>query len=60
MVQKLSILTGDIYEQRGPGGGAKPQIREQLRDMYDPIWHHDLKEEVKRTVVSIYGPRGVL
>lgn len=51
---------GDIVEERGPGGGTIPQIQEQLRDIYHPIWHHDLKEEVERAVASVYGPRGVL
>ncbi|KNZ81830.1 Salicylate hydroxylase [Termitomyces sp. J132] len=60
MVQKMSIVTGDIYERRGPTGGTNAQVREQLRDMYHPIWHHDLKGEVKRTVAHVYGARGVL
>ncbi|KAG6900611.1 hypothetical protein C0993_007834 [Termitomyces sp. T159_Od127] len=60
MVQSLSTLMGDIVEKRGPGGGTIAQIREQLRDIYHPIWHHDLKEEVERAVASVYGKRGVL
>ncbi|KAH0585230.1 hypothetical protein H2248_008476 [Termitomyces sp. 'cryptogamus'] len=55
MVQKLSTLMGNIVEKRGPGGGTNAQIQEQLRDIYHPIWHHDLKEEVKRAVTSVYG-----
>ncbi|KAG6872182.1 hypothetical protein C0992_009824, partial [Termitomyces sp. T32_za158] len=59
MVHKMSMTTGDVYEMRGPGGGTLPQVREQLRDMYHPVWHHDLKEEVNRAVEALYG-RGVL
>ncbi|KAG6862527.1 hypothetical protein C0995_000075 [Termitomyces sp. Mi166 len=60
MVQKRSTLMGDIVEKRGPGGGTTPQIRDQLKDIYHPIWHHDLKREVNRAVASVYGPRGAL
>ncbi|KAH0585226.1 hypothetical protein H2248_008475 [Termitomyces sp. 'cryptogamus'] len=60
MVQTMSTIAGNIYEKRGPGGGTNAQLREQLKAIYHPVWHHDLKEEVKRAVASVYGPRGVL
>ncbi|KAH0587003.1 hypothetical protein H2248_005822 [Termitomyces sp. 'cryptogamus'] len=60
MVQKMSTIKGNIVDRRGPGGGSIPQIQEQLRDIWNPIWHHDLKAEVKRAAESIYGPRGLL
>ena len=60
MVQNLSTLAGDIYEQRGPGGGTNAQLREQLKEIYHPVWHYDLKEEVKRAVSSVYGSKGLL
>ncbi|KAG6885496.1 hypothetical protein C0993_001103, partial [Termitomyces sp. T159_Od127] len=58
MVQKMSSVKGTIVDGRGPGGGTIPQIQEQLRDIWDPIWHHDLKGEVKRAVANIYEYRG--
>ncbi|KAG6878845.1 hypothetical protein C0992_007240 [Termitomyces sp. T32_za158] len=60
MVQKMSSIKGNIVDGRGPGGGATLQIQEQLREIWDPIWHYDLKETVKRARASVYGPRGVL
>ncbi|KAG6900612.1 hypothetical protein C0993_007835 [Termitomyces sp. T159_Od127] len=60
MVHKMSMITGDVYEMRGPGGGTIPQIQEQLRDMYHPIWHYDLKEEVEHAVAGVHGPGGIL
>ncbi|KAG6907562.1 hypothetical protein DXG01_008444 [Tephrocybe rancida] len=56
-VHKMSTMAGDIYEGRGTGGGT---IRDQLEGIWEPIWHHDLKEEVKRAVASVYGRKGYL
>ncbi|KAG6907563.1 hypothetical protein DXG01_008445 [Tephrocybe rancida] len=56
-VHKMSTMAGDIYEGRGTGGGT---IRDQLEGIREPIWHHDLKEEVKRAVASVYGRKGYL
>ncbi|KAG6873833.1 hypothetical protein C0995_010445 [Termitomyces sp. Mi166 len=60
MVQKMSTIMGDIVEGRGPGGRTMSQIRGQLKGIWHPIWHYDLKGEVKRAVTNAYGLRGVL
>ncbi|KAG5341683.1 hypothetical protein C0989_007910 [Termitomyces sp. Mn162] len=60
MVQSMSTVMGDVVAGRGPGGGTIPQIQEQLKGVWHPIWHHDLVGEVKRAVANAYGPRGVL
>ncbi|KAG6873982.1 hypothetical protein C0995_007938 [Termitomyces sp. Mi166 len=60
MVQKMSTMMGNIVDSHGPSSGTIPEIQEQLRDIWDPIWHHDLKGEIKRAAAAIYGPRGVL
>ncbi|KAG6878178.1 hypothetical protein C0993_011251 [Termitomyces sp. T159_Od127] len=60
MVQKMSTVMGDIVERRGPRGGKIPQIQEQLKGIWHPIWHYNLREDVKRALADAYGPGAVL
>ncbi|KAG6851334.1 hypothetical protein H0H93_005732 [Arthromyces matolae] len=59
-VQRMSTHMGNIVEKRGAGGETNAQIRDQVTGIWDPIWHYDLNEEVKRAVARVYGIRGVL
>ncbi|KAG6811862.1 hypothetical protein H0H92_005533 [Tricholoma furcatifolium] len=59
MVQQRSAKAGDIYEGRGVGGATILQIREQIANRWEPIWHYNLEEVVKRALKDVYGNEGL-
>lgn len=46
MVQRLSLITGDIYDGFGESGFTIEEMRERLAGTRDPVWHHDLEADI--------------
>ena len=46
MVWEGSRRTGRTYDQNGPYGPTPDGIRKALENMYDPVWHHEMEDDI--------------
>ncbi|KIJ31478.1 hypothetical protein M422DRAFT_266856 [Sphaerobolus stellatus SS14] len=56
-VLEESYVAGEVYELAGPSGPNLHEVRNDLTNKYDFVWHHDLNQDV-RTAFSILGFEG--
>lgn len=57
MVWGGSLKAGRTYDQNGQYGPTPDGIRKALDNMYDPVWHHDMDDDV-RDIVQALRDRG--
>ncbi|KAJ6563567.1 FAD/NAD(P)-binding domain-containing protein [Mycena vulgaris] len=53
MALARSIHAGELYEVYGTPGYAAADMEAHLRDIWDPIWRHDLDAELASAVASL-------
>ena len=53
MVWEGSRYAGSIYDFHGPHGTTAEGIREDLRTMYDRVWHHDMASDMQQVLASL-------
>lgn len=58
MVWERSRRMGRIYDFHGPSGTTAEGIRKDVMDMYDPVWHHDMEDDLAGAVNTLRD-RGV-
>lgn len=47
---RRSREAGEIYEYCGPSGSEQEAVRDDLRDIWSFVWHHDLDDDLKSAV----------
>ncbi|TCD64571.1 hypothetical protein EIP91_003898 [Steccherinum ochraceum] len=58
MVWDRSVMAGNIYEERGDHGPAIEGVREDLHDLWEPVWRHELSADLRKSVAYLIQ-RGV-
>ena len=53
MVWEGSRYAGSVYDFQGSHGTTAEGIREDLRNMYDPVWHHDMAADLERAIALL-------
>lgn len=49
-VWERTVMTGEIYEGRGPSGFSSEGLTRDLTGNWDCVWHHDLDADVHAAV----------
>jgi len=57
MVQRESVRMGHLYHGYGPeeGGNTMKETQDQIRGIWEPIWHHNLDGEVSQHLEKLFG-----
>lgn len=50
MVAEQSARVGRIYESFGKPGCGVEWAQRELPGIWEPVWHHDLKQEVDKAI----------
>lgn len=50
MIWDGSLAAGNCYEGHGTHGFTIEGVRSDLTGQWDPVWHHDLLEDIQRAV----------
>ena len=45
--------SGRAYDQNGPYSPTPDGIRKALQHMYDPVWHHDVDNDIRDVVETL-------
>ena len=53
MVWERSRWAGSVYDYNSPAGRSPEAIRQDMRDKYHSIWHHDLEADIEEAIQSL-------
>lgn len=58
MVMQRSRRMGEIYQSYAPGVPGRynqSDMQQNLKGMWEPVWHYDIEEATSKQLAKLYG-----